>query len=217
MAYMHIVQVVEVLPERHGVRVLFRDGLTSPDLGKDAPGGWARVMVPRAHPLHASEVSLPRVGEHGVVIEEEDFFVWLGAIHWQDHNQIDPTDSLHLRRDDAGSLWRAMEDGTLEWLHPSGLRMTLSKDGSPLPDPARTGEGMPKRAPVPTMEFEHPSGAKIRITPGGMVTISSPLLVAEGAVMVKGSLGVSTGASGTFTTPTGQAVTVENGIVTNIF
>ena len=36
-------------------------------------------------------------------------------------------------------------------------------------------------------------------------------------LFVDGNLGAGNGASGSFTTPTGQTVTVTNGIVTNIF
>lgn len=38
-----------------------------------------------------------------------------------------------------------------------------------------------------------------------------------GNCFVNGTLGASTGATGVFTTPTGQTVTVVNGLVTNIF
>ena len=46
---------------------------------------------------------------------------------------------------------------------------------------------------------------------GGAITLAAP------AVNVQGNLNVSTGATGSFTTPTGQTVDVTNGIVTNIY
>lgn len=42
------------------------------------------------------------------------------------------------------------------------------------------------------------------------------VVVTEGSVFVKGSLGSGVGATGSFTTPTGQIVHVQNGIVTSI-
>lgn len=45
---------------------------------------------------------------------------------------------------------------------------------------------------------------------GGQVTVA-------GNVFVTGNLGSSSGVTGSFTTPTGQTVTVTNGLITNIF
>lgn len=54
---------------------------------------------------------------------------------------------------------------------------------------------------------------------GGGITILSPSNVAIKAPMINltGNVSVSTGATGTFTTPTGDTVTVQDGIVTNIY
>jgi hypothetical protein len=46
---------------------------------------------------------------------------------------------------------------------------------------------------------------------GSSVAVTAPALSTTGNVVV------GTGASGTFTTPTGQTVTVQDGIVTNIY
>jgi hypothetical protein len=48
-------------------------------------------------------------------------------------------------------------------------------------------------------------------------TITSPTVEIDGSTYVDGNLGTSSGASGAFTTPTGQIITVSNGIITNIF
>ena len=39
----------------------------------------------------------------------------------------------------------------------------------------------------------------------------------DSSLSTKGNVSVGTGATGSFTTPTGQVVTVVNGIVSNIF
>lgn len=51
----------------------------------------------------------------------------------------------------------------------------------------------------------------------GRLHIQSPTVLADGSGSFAGNLGTGTGASGTFTTPSGAVVTVERGIVTNIF
>jgi hypothetical protein len=50
----------------------------------------------------------------------------------------------------------------------------------------------------------------IKIGAAGGVTI------AKGSLFVEGSIGSAVGASGTFTTPTGQVVVVQNGLITSI-
>ena len=52
----------------------------------------------------------------------------------------------------------------------------------------------------------------LQITPGG-----SYLLGTTGSLAVSGNLSAGNGVTGMFTTPTGQTVTVQDGIVTNIF
>lgn len=54
------------------------------------------------------------------------------------------------------------------------------------------------------------SGKGIKIGAPGGVTIT------DGSLFVKGSIGSAVGASGTFTSPTGQIITVQNGLVTSI-
>lgn len=49
------------------------------------------------------------------------------------------------------------------------------------------------------------------------VFIDAPTVHATGSISAEGNLAAGTGASGTFTTPTGSTVTVDRGIVTNIF
>lgn len=51
----------------------------------------------------------------------------------------------------------------------------------------------------------------------GSVTVNSELIEFNGNLGVSGNVTVGNGASGQFTTPAGQTVTVQDGIVTNIF
>ena len=55
------------------------------------------------------------------------------------------------------------------------------------------------------------SGAAIALSAPGGVTVS------DGSLTVAGTVVASRGATGTFTTPTGETVHVQNGIITNIF
>jgi hypothetical protein len=58
--------------------------------------------------------------------------------------------------------------------------------------------------------------ARITVQSGAIQAIANAVEI-DSDVGVTGSVMVGTGASGTFTTPTGQTVTVQDGIVTNIF
>lgn len=49
------------------------------------------------------------------------------------------------------------------------------------------------------------------------VVLATPTTRATGSASANGNLSAGTGASGTFTSTTGQVITVERGIVTNIF
>lgn len=61
--------------------------------------------------------------------------------------------------------------------------------------------------------------AYIKITKGGGVRIKAPggVRADTPAMTSTGNLSAGSGASGTFTTPTGDTVTVQDGIITNIF
>lgn len=62
------------------------------------------------------------------------------------------------------------------------------------------------------------SDAQVRCEINGTIlTLSGAGARLIGNAVVDGNLAVSSGASGTFTTPTGNVVTVQDGIVTNIF
>jgi hypothetical protein len=61
-------------------------------------------------------------------------------------------------------------------------------------------------------------GGFLNGVPAQYISVSgSGIVLGAGMTMTTGDFAVATGASGTFTTPTGQTVTVQDGIVTNIF
>lgn len=63
-----------------------------------------------------------------------------------------------------------------------------------------------------------PTGVIIRMADESVVLDLNPSKVdITGSVRISGNLSVGTGASGSFTTPAGQTVTVQDGIITNIY
>jgi len=61
------------------------------------------------------------------------------------------------------------------------------------------------------INIEHNTGSNIEILPNGDIYINSAFSE------VTGNLSVGSGATGSFSTPTGTTVTVQNGIITNIY
>lgn len=57
----------------------------------------------------------------------------------------------------------------------------------------------------------------LQFFPTGGLELKSPLVTITGQTVTTGNVSVGTGASGSFTTPTGQTVTVQDGIITNIY
>jgi hypothetical protein len=210
--------VRKVLPERHGVLVSFNSGVQSTYTGDDA-GHFVRVLARRAHPNGGAEVCLPEVGELGFVIEMDDLHhIWMGSLHWQGDNQVDPTPMLEASRHTSGIQVQRRGNGDMQLDHPSGLRITLAGQSGALPSLERTGAPgwQPPKGPC-VMEIEHPSGTTITVTEGGSVKVKGVNVEVEGMASVDGGLGVTSGASGTFGTMTGQVVTVQDGIVTSIY
>ena len=60
---------------------------------------------------------------------------------------------------------------------------------------------------------------RVTLLPSGVVEVISPtkILMKSPNISAIGNFSVSTGATGTFTTPTGLTVTVQDGIITNIY
>lgn len=58
---------------------------------------------------------------------------------------------------------------------------------------------------------------EIRVKSSGKIEVNGDNMYVDSSLSTKGNVSVGTGATGSFTTPTGQVVTVVNGIVSNIF
>lgn len=58
---------------------------------------------------------------------------------------------------------------------------------------------------------------EIRVKSSGKIEVNGNNMYVDSSLSTKGNVSVGTGATGSFTTPTGQVVTVVNGIVSNIF
>lgn len=58
---------------------------------------------------------------------------------------------------------------------------------------------------------------EVRIKSSGKIELNGNEAYIDSSVETKGNLSVGTGATGSFTTPTGQVVTVVNGIISNIY
>jgi len=74
----------------------------------------------------------------------------------------------------------------------------------------------PARLESGEVRFRNRGGATIHLTNAGAVRIEGETRI-EGGLQVDGAVTVGVGASGSFTTPTGQVVIVQDGIVTSIF
>lgn len=61
------------------------------------------------------------------------------------------------------------------------------------------------------------SECEIRLKSGGSIEINGNQLNIDSSLNTSGAVTVGTGATGSFTTPLGQVVTVADGIITNIF
>lgn len=61
------------------------------------------------------------------------------------------------------------------------------------------------------------SECEIRLKSSGEIELNGSNVYIDSSVETKGNVSVGTGATGSFTTPTGQVVTVVNGIISNIF
>lgn len=59
--------------------------------------------------------------------------------------------------------------------------------------------------------------SEVRLKPNGQCIVKGVHVQIDTPVSIKSSLSVGTGATGSFTTPTGQVVSVSGGIITNIF
>lgn len=178
----YLATVSRVLPDRHGVQVRFNDGVHAMDTGDDRTF-FVRVLARRAHPQGGAEIELPEVGETGLVIELPNLIqVWIGSIHWQDLNQVDPSPHLAMQRHESGVRRQVRANGDLQFDHPSGLRVTVASKPGALSDLQRKGQA----GPVPpksdcVVEIAHPAGLAATVDKDGALTLDFP---AGGALAV---------------------------------
>lgn len=160
----HLARVWKVLPERHGVLVVFRDGTFT----AEGDATFVRVLAKRAHPVFGASICLPEEGEQGVVAElDGGLLVWLGGVHYREANQVDPTLCQDADIHTSGVIRRTGPNGDFEVLHPSGFRMTISQDGNAMAPLQRTSSGPAALAPNPHATLSHPSGGYVTIDPDG--------------------------------------------------
>lgn len=166
--------VTDQLPDRGGVLVRFLDGFQMPG-GAAEDFGWVRVLQPQAHPAGAARVCLPEPGETGIVLVlPKGMHVWLGSMHWQNSNRIDGESGFFLDRLPNGVQTQARLDGAAwQWEHPSGLRVTVTKDGVAMPAPARHGDGAEVSPGEVGVEVAHPKGPTLRIKPDGAMEVAT--------------------------------------------
>jgi hypothetical protein len=119
------------------------------------------------------------------------------------------------------------EGGNFEWRHPSGVYLRVSTNtahedltGQDVDREWRISRNTDSQVHVHLVCL---GGTTFDVDPSGNVTVIAPTVeyttteTLNGDESITGGLTVGGGASGTFTTPTGLTVTVQDGIVTNIF
>ncbi len=160
-----------------------------------------RMARARAHPA-AGEFALPELGDWGIVAFTRDdmrFGVWLGSLDDDLRNlipeelwQADRYADLTHHPSDQRTIQHG--DGTTETIWPDGslLKLTTTKDGA-VSNPSRRGSRTPRRMrrktgpmqserrdyvphsrPPVDVEFQHSSGAIVRITADGSFLIRTP-------------------------------------------
>lgn len=98
---------------------------------------------------------------------------------------------------DANNKALSVPSGEFWLVHKSGAFFKLTNDGK--------------------LTFTDGKGATVQLNAAGAIEMAATMVNITSDVSISGGLTVGGGASGTFTTPTGQTVTVQDGIVTNIF
>jgi hypothetical protein len=162
MIYAAIVR--EVMTDPPGVRVQFKDLVRSGFAQYD----FARVMVPKMAPLGGASSWLPEVGEFGIVAElDGGYYVWLGALPFMDKNQSDPTPGIAYLKHQSGVVLQVRQNGDFEVAHPSGLRLTVSRDGAALPALQASSNPPVGDTVVPILSLVHPSGAEVKVDADG--------------------------------------------------
>lgn len=132
----------------------------------------------------------------------------------------------------ASDLYSTIDgDGNLEVYHPSGTMIRVATDpehedltGADIDGKWKVEKNTDKAVHVRVVVANGGDvKADVHILPSGHINITTPQATIKGNVTIEGDGGVTggwtigAGASGTFTTPSGLTVTVQDGVVTNIF
>jgi len=160
-----VAEVVEVVPEQGGVRVRFKDLVHSGFGSYD----FVRVLQTRMSEKNGACLWLPEVGEFGVVgCLEGGYYIWLGSLPYLNKNQVDPADGIYYMRHQSGIVVQIRKSGDFEVSHPSGFRITVSKEAGALPELEATSdtECLGDTGP-PVLEINHPSGAIVSLDADG--------------------------------------------------
>ena len=167
---LYLARVTERLPERGGVAVEFMDLVEAGRSSND----FARVVQARMSKSGGAALWLPEVGELGAVgMTFQGYYLWLGSIPYQDANQVDPSPDIAYLRHQSGVVCQIRANGDTEILHPSGARLTFSKEAGAMDALEATSQpGMIGDTAAPVVELSHPSGGSIKIDGGGAATLS---------------------------------------------
>jgi hypothetical protein len=137
---------------------------------------------------------------------------------------VDPGRRIDRHGSDVYSTIRDNGDFEMAWPNGTYLRVASTPAHEDLTGQDFDGQWKIARNTGAALYVKLQSGAfSVEIDPAGNITSASPSWEHTGDIMITGSLSttgnatVGTGASGSFTTPTGQTVMVQNGIVTNIY
>ncbi len=226
-------RVVDVRPEANGVDiVLLADGRRFPGvpvLSGFAGGdfGFTGFGAPSETGYDARGTRKRDVFAVGAFIEGRPiilgfYYPQVGQMQFEDKGRMvfrHPSD-LYVTVDDAANM---------EVAHPSGLFVRIGEgtahedlSGQDYDGRWKIERNTKRKAHV---HIEQPGGASIDIAPSGKITITTPATVKVDAggvdmdtslLSVSGAISSGVGASGSFTTPLGQIVTVDGGQVTNI-
>lgn len=105
---------------------------------------------------------------------------------------------------------------------PNTDRLKSFEDGLFVPDTARTWALAGEDADNATWQAADGTAkltlgaAKVKVLHPALIEFDAPSATMSGNLTVNGNLSAGNGVTCTFTTPTGQTVTVQNGIVTNL-
>jgi hypothetical protein len=162
-------------------------------------------------------------------VEDYQQPVILGFLFPKENALSIPDYGLYIFRHESDVMWMIRGDGTVQVYHPSGSMIKIGSDNE---------NEMSNDAIIPTtvdnfyvrkasdynarketnLFIKWHAGQEITIDNNGNLIINTPtrIDITTPIMNVDGQVNISTGATGTFSTPDGKVVIVTNGIVTSI-